>query len=117
MFGDGFRRAVEDAFQVMQFACVLDLDENDLPFAVQGFDVDAVVLVVGTFLVAFALEDFDDLDLFVQHDGQEAVEHVEIGLLAAIDRSDFNIFAPMEQTCGLPLVEVPDVFSNGATPT
>ena len=44
--------------------------------------LDAVELVVGSFLVAFAFEYLDDLDLFVQHDGQEAVEHVEVGLLS-----------------------------------
>ena len=82
MFGDSFGDAVEDAFQVMQFACVLYLDEDDFAFAVQGFDVDAVELVIGAFLVAFAFEDFDDLDFFVQHHGQETVEHIEIGLLA-----------------------------------
>lgn len=82
MFGDGFGYAVEDAFQIMQFACILDFDEDDFAFTVQGFDVDAVELVVGAFLVAFAFEDFDDLDFFVQHDGQETVEHIEIGLLA-----------------------------------
>ena len=41
MFGDGFGYAVEDAFQIMQFACVLDFDEDDFAFTVQGFDVDA----------------------------------------------------------------------------
>ena len=42
MFGDGFGYAVEDAFQIMQFACILDFDEDDFAFTVQGFDVDAV---------------------------------------------------------------------------
>ena len=82
MFSDGFGDTVEDAFQIMQFACVLDFDEDDFALAIQGFDIDAVELVVGAFLVAFTFEDFNDLNFFVQHDGQETVEHIEIGLLA-----------------------------------
>ena len=81
MFSDSFSYAVQDAFQVVQFACVLYLDKDDFAFAVQGFDVDTIELVVGAFLIAFAFEDFDDPDFFVQHDSQETVEHIEIGLL------------------------------------
>ena len=66
----------------MYFAGVLYLDDDDLALAVERLDVDAVELVVRSFLVALAFEDFDNLDLFAQHDGQETVEHIEIGLLA-----------------------------------
>ena len=81
MLGDGLGYAVEDTFEIVYFAGVLYLDENDLPLAVERLDVDTVELVVGTSLVAFAFKDFDGLDLFVQHDGQETVEHVEVSLL------------------------------------
>lgn len=66
MFSDGFGDTVQDAFQVVQFACVLDFDEDDFALAIQGFDIDAVELVVGAFLVAFTFEDFNDLNFFVQ---------------------------------------------------
>jgi len=81
MLGDGFGHAVKDTFEIVYFTSVLDFDDDDLTFAVQGFDIDTIEFVVGTFLIAFAFEDFEDTDLFTQHDGQEAVEHTEVGLL------------------------------------
>ena len=82
MLGDGFGHAVEDTFEIMYFAGVLDFDDDDLAFAVQCFDVYTVELVAGTFLVAFAFEDFKDTNLFPKHDCQETVKHIEVGLLA-----------------------------------
>ena len=81
MLGDGFGYAVKDAFEVMHFAGVLNFDDDNLTFAVQGFDIDTVEFVVGTFLVAFAFENFEDTNFFTQHNGQETVEHIEVGLL------------------------------------
>ena len=82
MLGNGFGHTVEDAFEIMYFAGVLDFDDDDFVFAVLCFDVDTVELVVGTLLIPFAFEDFKDSDLFPEHDGQETVEHTEVGLLA-----------------------------------
>ena len=82
VLGDGLGDAVEDAFEVVALAVVLDFDEDDLVLAVAGLDVDAVGLVVLVVAVAFAFEDFEDADGFVQQDGEEAFEDGEIGLLA-----------------------------------
>ena len=82
MLGNGFGYAVEDTFEVMHFAGILDLDDDNFAFTVQRFDIDTIELVVGTLLIAFAFEYFEDLHLFPQHDGQETVEHTEVSLLA-----------------------------------
>ena len=66
----------------MYFSGILDFDDDDLAFAVQSFDIYTVELVAGTFLVAFAFEDFKDTNLFPEHDCQETVKHIEVGLLA-----------------------------------
>lgn len=81
MLGDGLGDAVEDAFEVVSFAVVLDFDEDDLVLAVAGLDVDAVGLVVLVDAVAFAFEDFEDSDGLAQQDGEEAFEDGEVGLL------------------------------------
>ena len=65
----------------MHFARILNFDDDNLTFAVQGFDIDTVEFVVGTFLVAFAFENFEDTNFFTQHNGQETVEHIEVGRL------------------------------------
>ena len=82
MFGDRLRHAVKDTFQIMDFACVLDFDNDDLAFAVERLDVNAIELIVSAFLIALAFEDFHDFDLFTQHNSQETVEHVKVSLLA-----------------------------------
>ena len=82
MLGDRFGYTVEDAFEVVHLASVLDFDDDNLAFTVQSLDVHTVEFVVKSRLVAFTFEDFQNLDFFADHDGQETFEHTEVGLLA-----------------------------------
>jgi len=81
MFGNGFGYTVKNAFEIMNFASVLDFDDDDLTFTIQRLDIDTIKLVIDTFLVTFAFENFENTDLFPQHDSQETVKHIEVGLL------------------------------------
>ena len=54
---------------------------KDLTFTIQRLDIDTIKLVIDTFLVTFAFENFENTDLFPQHDSQETVKHIEVGLL------------------------------------
>ena len=72
MFGNGFSHTVEDAFEIMHFAGVLDLNDDNFAFTIQRFDIDTIELVVGTLLIAFAFEYFEDLHFFPHRNGLHA---------------------------------------------
>ena len=67
VFCDGLGSAVKDALEEVEVVGLLYLDEYDLTEAVLGLDVDAVELVVFEALVAFALEEFCNGDLFSEY--------------------------------------------------
>ena len=81
VFGDGFCHAVEHALQVERFGSVLHFNEDYFVLTVARFDVNAVELVVGAFLVSFAFEDFNDFYFLSEKHGEESFEHNEVGLL------------------------------------
>ncbi len=56
MLGDGFRNAIEDAFQIIKFARVLDFNDNDFPFTVKSLDIHTIELVIHRLLVAFTFQ-------------------------------------------------------------
>ena len=82
MLDDGLGGTEEDALQELGLGGLLDLDEEDLAPVVGGLDIDAVGLGVALLSVALALEEFDDVDLFIQKGGEEAFEDSERGLVA-----------------------------------
>ena len=82
MLRDGFCRAIEQAFQVVNLTGVLHLDDDDVSLAVLGFDVHTVELVVFVLLVAFAFQNFDNLGLVIEKHGEESLQHAEVGFVA-----------------------------------
>lgn len=61
---------------------LLYLHNDDCALAVLGLDVHAVEFVVWVVLVAFALQQLDDVDRLVEENGDQAFEHSEVGLVA-----------------------------------
>ena len=82
VFGDGFRNAVEDAFEVVDFARQLDFHNDDFFLAVSRLDVHAVELVGRVILVALAFENLQDMDGLSEQHGEEAFEDGEVLLVA-----------------------------------
>ena len=97
MLRDSLRYTVEDTLEECKFARVLYFHDDDLTLAVFSLDVYTVEFIVDSQLVAFALQQFDDLHLFVQQHRQKTFQHAEIGFLTqqALDRpveTDIIIF-------------------------
>ena len=82
MLGDGFGHSVKNAFQIVKFARVLYLDDDDFVFTVARFDVYAVEFIVSSQLVTFAFEYFHDSHFFPQEYGEETFENTKVCLLA-----------------------------------
>ena len=81
VFGYCFSHAVEDTFEIIKLARILHLHNDYLSLRVFGFDIHAVELVVGRYLIAFAFENLHYFYLFVEEDGKKTLQHVEVGLL------------------------------------
>ena len=79
---DGLGGAVNDALEEVEVFGELDLDDDDLAEAVEGFDIDAVGFVVFVLSVALAFEELCDLDGFTDDGGDEAFEDFEVGFVA-----------------------------------
>ena len=79
---DGLGRAVENALQIVELARQLYLDDEYLATVVLGFDVYTVELVVGSVLIALALQQLHNVDGLAQQDGHQTLKHAEVGLVA-----------------------------------
>ncbi len=82
MFRYGLGHTVEYSLKVIQLSRELYLDNDYLAFAVGSLDVYTVELVVHILLIAFALEYFGDMYLFVEKNGYKSFEHAKISLVA-----------------------------------
>ena len=81
MLGDRFSNTIQHPFQIIQFTCLLYLYKNDLILAITCFDVNAVVLVVYIILVAFALQDFDDMNRLIEKNGYQSFKNSKVGFV------------------------------------
>ena len=81
MLCDSLSHPVKHPFQVIQFPCVLHLDNDDVPFAVTRFYVHPVELIVRRSLVTFTFQYLDDSYGFSQEHRQKPFQHPEISLL------------------------------------
>ena len=81
VLGYGLGYSVEYAFKVIKFACILNFNYDNLAFGVFGLYVDAVKLIVLCLLVALALKYVHNFHLLANEYGEEALEHIKIGLL------------------------------------
>ena len=81
MLGDGFSHTIKDAFQIVNFSGILNLDDDYLALAVAGFDIHTVELVVYSFLVRFALQYLIYGNFLAEEYGEEAFQHAEVGFL------------------------------------
>ena len=82
MLGYRLRHAIQYPLKVVQFAGLLNLHDDDLILAVLGLDVNTVELVVRVFLVAFAFQNFNDMDWLAEEHRYQSLKHTEIGLVA-----------------------------------
>ena len=82
MLCDGFGYSIEHTLQVIQFTCVLYLDDNDFSLAVFRLDVNPVELIISLLLITFTFQNINNLDRFIQKHSQEALKHPKVRLLA-----------------------------------
>ena len=75
VFGDGFGYAVEHAVEVIQFAVVLHLDDEQAATAVLHQHIGPVELVGGVRLVGFAFQEAFDAQVFSQQGREEAFQY------------------------------------------
>ena len=81
MFRNGFRHSIQDAFQVIELACQLNLHDDDFIPAVLCLDIHTVELIVGIILIALAFQEFNNMNTFIQENGHKTFKHPEISLL------------------------------------
>ena len=82
MLRDGLGNAVENALQIVELTRLLNLHQDNLALRVPGFDVDAVELVVLSFLIAFALKQLHNGHLLVEQHRHQPFQHRKVGLVA-----------------------------------
>lgn len=82
MLRDGLSLSVVNAFYVVKYANDLYFYDNDFPFAVFGFYVYPVELVVLALLVALAFQYLHDLSLIIEKHRQQSLEHTEVRLIS-----------------------------------
>jgi hypothetical protein len=81
VLGNDLGRAIKYPLKIIVFAIELDLDDDDDLLATIGdLDVDPVVFVLFTILVAFALQNLANLDVIEEQLREEAFQDDEIGL-------------------------------------
>ena len=71
MFSDSFCHSVQDAFQIIELPCILDLYNNDFVFTVSGFNIYPVEFIIDCLLVAFTFQYLYDFHVFTEKDSQE----------------------------------------------
>jgi len=82
MFSDSFCHSVQDAFQIIELPCILDLYNNDFVLTVSGFNIYPVEFIIDCLLVAFTFQYLYDFHVFTEKDSQETFQYAEICLLA-----------------------------------
>ena len=82
MLCDGLCHSEEDSLQIIDFAGVLHLYDDDFVFAVPGLDVHAVEFLVFALLVSFTFQYLYDAYRFVQQHCEETLQHAEVGFIA-----------------------------------
>ena len=81
MFGDSLCHSIKDTFQIIEFAGILYFDDDNLVLTVACLDVNTVELVIGSLLISFTFQYFDNRDFFTQKYSKETFKHTKIGLL------------------------------------
>ena len=82
MFGDGLGGAIEDTLEEVEVFGELDLDDDNLAEAVEGFDVHVIGFVVFVLSVALAFKELCDVYGFSDDGGDKAFEDVEVCFVA-----------------------------------
>ena len=82
MFGDGFRHSVEHSLEEIKLSRELHLDDYYFSLVILGLDIDTVILVAGTLLIALALKQFLYLHNLACKNCYQSFQHGEVGLVA-----------------------------------
>ena len=82
MLSDSLGNAIKNPLQIIKFAGILYLDNDDLVLTVTGLDVHTVEFIFSGQLIAFTLQNFQNSDFLTQKHGEETFKHVEVCLLA-----------------------------------
>ena len=82
MFCNRLGYTIENTLQIIKFACLLNLNDDNLIFGVLGLDVDAIELVFLVLLVSLTLQYLDNPDLFVEQYCHQSFEHIKVSLVA-----------------------------------
>ena len=74
----------------------MNIYNDNFSLAIFGFDIYTIKFIFSCLLVAFTLQDINNLDRFIQKHSQEALKHSKVSLLAkqALDcpvKSDVSI--------------------------
>ena len=60
----------------------MNIYNDNFSLAIFGFDIYTIKFIFSCLLVAFALQDINNLDRFIQKHSQEALKHPKVRLLA-----------------------------------
>ena len=82
VLGDGLGNSVEHTLQVVQLTSELNLNDDDFSLAVPCLDVHSVELGVARLLVALALQQLIDDNLFAEQHRDESFQHCKVGFVA-----------------------------------
>ena len=82
VFGYGLAYPKKHALEVINFAVVLQFDDNKLLLGILCQDIHPVELFHLALLIALAFEDTVDFDVLVQQFAQESFKNAEVGFVA-----------------------------------
>ena len=81
MFCYGFGHSIQDTLQIVQLTRILDLDDNNLIFTIESFDINPVELIILRLLVTLAFQNLHYMNLITYQHRKESFEHTKIGFM------------------------------------
>lgn len=79
MLDDSFSGGKQDAVKIVFLTIGLQLDDNQLAFAVESQQIDPIELSASEFLVAFRFQNLLNFDVFFEQFGQETFQNIKRG--------------------------------------
>lgn len=81
MFCNGFGYSIQDTLQIIQLTRILNLDDNNLIFTIESFDINSVELIILRLLVTLAFQNLHYMNFITYQYRKESFEHTKISFM------------------------------------
>ena len=77
MFCNGFSHSIQDTLQIIQLTRILNLDDNNLIFTIESFDINPIELIILRLLVTLAFQNLHYMNFITYQYRKESFEHTK----------------------------------------